>query len=58
MSKTAKKNLTIPITPEGREILEECADLLGLNRSSFIELAIREKAYLLGEQYMFLETHQ
>ncbi len=53
-----KTNLTIRITPEGRQILEESASRLGLNRSSFIELAIRTAAKQLDEQYMLLETHQ
>ncbi len=41
--KMNKTNLTIRITDEGRQILEESARRLGLNRSSFIELAIRAK---------------
>ncbi len=53
-----KKNLTIRITDEGRQILEESASRLGLNRSSFIELAIRTAAKQLDEQYMLLEIHQ
>ncbi len=53
-----KKHLTIRITTEGRQILEESASRLGLNRSSFIELAIRTAAKQLDEQYMLLETHQ
>ncbi len=56
--KTNKKNLTIRITPEGRQILNESASRLGLNRSSFIELAIRTAAKQLDEQYMLLEIHQ
>ncbi len=39
MNQTSKTNLTIRITDEGRQILEESARRLGLNRSSFIELA-------------------
>ena len=35
-----KTNLTIRITNEGRQILNESASRLGLNRSAFIELAI------------------
>ncbi len=53
-----KTNLTIRITNEGRQILEESARRLGLNRSSFIELAIRKEAKQLDEQYMLLEIHQ
>ncbi len=53
-----KKNLTIRITPEGRQILNESASRLGLNRSAFIELAIRTAAKQLDEQYMLLEIHQ
>ncbi len=54
----SKTNLTIRITDEGRQILEESARRLGLNRSSFIELAIREKANQLEQQYMLLELHE
>ncbi len=56
--KMNKTNLTIRITLEGRQILEESASRLGLNRSAFIELAIRTAAKQLDEQYMLLETHQ
>ena len=42
--KTNKTNLTIHITAEGREILNDSASRLGLNRSAFIELAIRTAA--------------
>ena len=56
--KTNKTNLTIRITDEGREILNESASRLGLNRSAFIELAIRTAAKQLDEQYMLLEIHQ
>ncbi len=56
--KMNKTNLTIRITPEGREILNESASRLGLNRSAFIELAIRKEAKQLDEEYMLLETHQ
>ncbi len=56
--KMKKTNLTIRITPEGREILEESASRLGLNRSAFIELAIRKEAKQLAVQYMLLEIHQ
>jgi len=56
--KTNKTNLTIRITDEARQILYESALRLGLNRSSFIELAIRKEAKQLDEQYMLLETHQ
>ncbi len=53
-----KQNLTIRITPEGRQILNESASRLGLNRSSFIELAIRTAAKQLEHDYMLLEPHQ
>ncbi len=53
-----KKNLTIRITPEGRQILEESALRLGLNRSSFIELAIRTAAKRMENDYMLFEPHQ
>ncbi len=53
-----KTNLTIRITNEGRQILNESSHRLGLNRSSFIELAIRTAAKQLDEQYMLLETHE
>ncbi len=56
--KTNKTNLTIRITNEARQILLESALRLGLNRSSFIELAIRSAAKQLDEQYMLLEIHQ
>ena len=56
--KTNKTNLTIRITDEARQILLESAYRLGLNRSAFIELAIRKEAKQLDEQYMLLETHQ
>jgi len=58
MNQTNKTNLTIRITNEGREILNESALRLGLNRSAFIELAIRKEAKQLDEQYMLLELHQ
>ncbi len=58
MNQMNKTNLTIRITNEGRQILKESARRLGLNRSSFIELAIRTAAKQLDEQYMLLETHQ
>ena len=53
-----KKNLTIRISDEARQILKESASRLGLNRSAFIELAIRTAAKQLDEQYMLLEIHQ
>ncbi len=53
-----KTNLTIRITDEARQILLESASRLGLNRSSFIELAIRSAAKQLDGQYMLLEIHQ
>ncbi len=52
-----KTNLTIRITNEGREILEESASRLGLNRSAFIELAIRTAAKNMEHNYMLFETH-
>ena len=56
--KMNKTNLTIRITPEGRQILEESAPRLGLNRSSFIELAIRTAAKQMEHDYMLFEPHQ
>ncbi len=53
-----KKNLTIRITDEGRQILKESALRLGLNRSSFIELAIRTAAKQIEHDYMLFEPHQ
>ena len=53
-----KTNLTIRITKEGREILYESALRLGLNRSSFIELAIRMAAKEIKHDYMPFELHQ
>ena len=53
-----KTNLTIRITDEGRQILEESARRLGLNRSAFVELAIREKARQMEQQYALLKSHQ
>ncbi len=53
-----KTNLTIRITNEGRQILEESARRLGLKRSSFIELAIRTAANPIEHDYMLLEPHQ
>ncbi len=58
MNQTNKKNLTIRITDEARQILYESARRLGLNRSSFIELAIRTAAKQIEHDYMLLETHQ
>ncbi len=55
--KMNKTNLTIRITNEGREILEESASRLGLNRSAFIELAIRTAAKNMEHNYMLFETH-
>jgi len=54
--KTNKTNLTIRITPEARQILYESAYRLGLNRSSFIELAIRTAAKQMEHNYMLFET--
>ena len=56
--KMSKTNLTIRITDEARKILYESTLRLGLNRSSFIELAIRTATKQLEEQYMLLEIHQ
>ncbi len=56
--KMNKTNLTIRITDDARQILLESAYRLGLNRSAFIELAIRKEAKQLDEQYMLLEIHQ
>ncbi len=53
-----KTNLTIRITNEGRQILEESARRLGLTRSSFIELAIRTAAKQMEHDYMLFETRQ
>ena len=53
-----KSNMTIRITDEGRQILEESARRLGLNRSAFVELAIREKARQMEKQYALLKSHQ
>jgi len=53
--KTNKTNLTIRITPEGREILNASALRLGLNRSAFIELAIRKEAKQMEHDYQLLE---
>ena len=50
-----KSNLTIRLTDEARQILEESSRRLGLNRSSFIALAIRAKAKLLCKQYEMIE---
>lgn len=51
-----KKTLTIRITDEARQILYESALRLGLNRSSFIELAIRTAAKQMEHDYQLLET--
>ena len=53
-----KSNLTICITDEARQILEESSRRLGLNRSSFVELAIRAKARQMDQQYALLKSHQ
>ncbi len=53
--KMNKKNLTIRITNEARQILYESALRLGLNRSSFIELAIRTAAKNMEHNYMLCE---
>jgi uncharacterized protein (DUF1778 family) len=52
--KMNKTNLTIRITNEGREILKESALRLGLNRSAFIELAIRTAAKQMEHDYQLL----
>jgi uncharacterized protein (DUF1778 family) len=46
-----KNNLTIRITDEARQILQESARSLGLSLSSFVELAIRAAAKQLDQQY-------
>ncbi len=56
MNQTNKTNLTIRITNEGRQILNESALRLGLNRSAFIELAIRTAAKNMEHNYMLFET--
>ena len=56
--KMKKTNLTIRITPEGRQILNESASRLGLNRSAFIELAIRTAAKNMEHNYMLFETRE
>ncbi len=53
-----KTNLTIRITDEARQILLESAYRLGLNRSAFIELAIRTAAKQMEHDYMPFEPHQ
>jgi len=58
MNQTNKTNLTIRITDEARQILYENARRLGLNRSSFIELAIRTAAKQMEHDYMLFEPHQ
>ena len=45
-----KSKLTIRITDEARQILEESSRRLDLNRSSFVELAIRAQAKQLDQQ--------
>ena len=56
--KMNKKNLTIRITDEGRQILLESAFRLGLNRSSFIELAIRMAAKEIKHDCMPFELYE
>jgi uncharacterized protein (DUF1778 family) len=56
--KMNKTNLTIRITNEGREILEESASRLGLNRSAFIELAIRTAAKEIKHDCMPFELYE
>ncbi len=53
-----KKNLTIRITNEARQILLESANRLGLNRSSFIELAIRAAAKNMEHDCMPFELYE
>ena len=53
-----KSNMTIRLTDEAREILEKSSRRLGLNRSAFVELAIREKARQMDQQYALLNSHQ
>ena len=55
MNQTNKKHLTIRITNEARQILYESASRLGLNRSAFIELAIRKEAKQMEHDYQLLE---
>jgi len=56
--KTNKTNLTIRITNEARQILLESAYRLGLNRSSFIELAIRTAAKNMEHDCMPFELYE
>ncbi len=56
--KMNKTKLTIRITDEARQILLESAYRLGLNRSSFIELAIRAAAKQMKHDCMPFEPHQ
>ncbi len=56
--KTNKTNLTIRITNEARQILLESAYRLGLNRSSFIELAIRMAAKEIKHDCMPFELYE
>ncbi len=53
-----KTNLTIRITNEGRQILNESSHRLGLNRSSFIELAIRMAAKNMEHDCMPFELYE
>ncbi len=53
-----KTNITIRLTDEARQILEERSRRLGLNRSAFVELAIRAKAKRVDQEYELLETHR
>ena len=50
-----KSNITIRLTDEARQILEERSSRLGLNRSAFVELAIRAKAKRVDQDYAMLE---
>jgi len=58
MNQMNKTNLTIRITDEGRQILKESARRLGLNRSAFIELAIRAAAKEIKHDYMPFELYE
>jgi len=53
--KMNKTNITIRLTDEARQILEERSSRLGLNRSAFVELAIRAKAKRVDQDYAMLE---
>ena len=50
-----KTNITIRLTDEARQILEQRSRRLGLNRRAFVELAIRAKAKRVDQEYAMLE---